>query len=205
MKSSLDYNPLFIPPVLNDLEKLASGDPETLDRYRKLGQSPENALERLVWRAFRMLGYQVEELGHMTPGERTPDGIAYAKRDHYAILIDSKIGSDGYSMGTDDRALIEYISTQAPRLESEGIESIYFCIISSRFKGDNQAGILRIRKETRAKNITFLRSGMLLRLVELKIQNPGITLANLHALFLRSEVIEDADIQRELGELIRYQ
>jgi hypothetical protein len=152
--------------------------------------------------AFRMLGYEVEELGHMTPGERTPDGIAYAKREHYAILLDSKIGSDGYSMGTDDRALIEYITTQAPRLESGGIDSIYFCIISSRFKGDNQSGVLRIRKETRAKNITFLRAGMLLRLVELKIQNPRITPANLHAIFLRSEAIEDADIQRELRELI---
>jgi hypothetical protein len=203
VKSSLDYNPLFIPPVLSDLEKLASGDPEIHDRYRKLGQSPENALERLVWIAFRMLGYEVEELGHMTPGERTPDGIAYAKRDHYAMLLDSKVGSDGYSMGTDDRALIEYITTQAPRLESEGIDSIYFCIISSRFKGDNQPAVLRIRRETRAKNITFLRSGMLLRLVELKIQNPRITLANLHAIFLRSELIEEVDIRRELGELIK--
>jgi hypothetical protein len=202
VKSSLDYNPLFIPPVLNDLEKLASGDSEIHHKYRKLGRSPDNVLERLVWMAFRMLGYEVEELGHMTPGERTPDGIAYAKREHYAILLDSKIGSDGYSMGTDDRTLIEYITTQAPRLESEGIDSIYFCIISSRFKGDNEAGILRIRKETRAKNITFLRSGMLLRLVELKIQNPRITPANLHAILLRSEVIEEADIRRELGELI---
>ena len=202
MKSSLDYNPLFIPPVLNDLEKLASGDPEIRDKYTKLGQSPENVFERLVWIAFRILGYEVEELGHMTPGERAPDGIAYAKREHYAILLDSKIGTDGYSMGTDDRALIEYITTQAPRLESEGIDSIYFCIISSRFKGDNRAGVLRIRKETRAKNITFLRSGMLLRLVELRIQNPRITPANLHPILLRSEVIEEADIRRELGELI---
>jgi hypothetical protein len=202
VKSPIGYNPLFIPPILSDLEKLAWGDPDTCEKHRKLGRDPEDELERLVWMAFRMLGFEVEELGHMAPGERCPDGIAYSRRDHYAILLDSKIGGAGYSVGTDDRALLEYIKTETPRLESEGIDGIYFCIISSGFKGDHQSAMLRIRKETRAKNVSFLSAGMLLRLVELKLRFPKIIPTNLEAMFLRSDIVQDADIQRELGDLI---
>lgn len=203
MKSSIGYNPLYIPPILSDLEKLAWGDIGTCEKYRNLGKNPENELEREVWMAFRMLGYEVKELGHTAPGERCPDGIAFARRDHYAILLDSKIGSAGYSLGTDDRTLLEYIRTETPRLESEGIDGIYFCVISSAFKGDNQSAILRIRKETRAKNISFLSAGILLRLVELKLRFPKIFPTNLEPIFLRSDRVQDADIQRELGDLLR--
>ena len=44
---------------------------------------------------------------------RVPDGLALAQDDNYAILWDSKIRKGGYSMGTDDRAIREYITTQS--------------------------------------------------------------------------------------------
>ena len=198
LRPELPYDTRFIPPIIADLEQLAFGNPAVTKKYRSAGRDPEDAFEIMLWVSFRMLGYEVEELGHTTRG-RDPDGIAFARRDHYAIIFDAKIRPDGYNIGTDDRAIIEYIKTQSPRLFREGIDSIYFSVISCRFIGDNQTPIMRIRKETNVKNVTLLRAGLLLRLVELKLKDPRLNPSRLEGLFLRTQEISVEDIEQELG------
>jgi hypothetical protein len=66
LKSALPYDPRFIPPIIADLDKLAYADPTTSQKYKGLGRSPEDEFEILLWLAFRMLGYEVKELGHST-------------------------------------------------------------------------------------------------------------------------------------------
>jgi hypothetical protein len=197
LKAELPYNPRFIPPIIADLERLACGDPTVVQECRNAGRDPEDQFEILLCICFRMLGYDVEELGHTTK-RRDPDGIAFARYDHYAVLFEAKIRSDGYSIGTDDRTIIEYIDTQSPRLVHEGIDSIYYSIVSSRFTGDNPTRIMKIRKETNVKNVTLLRAAFLLRLVELKLRDPRQTTGRLEGLFLRAQEISAEDIEQEL-------
>jgi|GEM_PF-6179323 len=47
-----------------------------------------------------------------------------------------KVRSGGYSLGTDDRAIREYIFHETERLKRQGIKNVYFLVISSRFKED---------------------------------------------------------------------
>jgi hypothetical protein len=197
VKPELSYNPRFIPPVIADLEELACGTPTVIKKCKDSGREPEHAFEIMLFLAFKMLGYDVEELGH-TAKERCPDGIAMSKRDHYAIVFDAKIRTEGYSIGTDDRTIIEYIKTQSPRLVHEGIDSIYYSIVSSWFTGDNPTRIMKIRKETNVKNVTLLRAAFLLRLVELKLRDPRQTTGRLEGLFLRTQEISAEDIEQEL-------
>jgi len=198
LKTELPYDPKFIPPVIADLERLAAGNLAVIKKYKSAGRDPEDAFEMMLWCSFRILGYDVEELGHKTR-RRDPDGIAFAKPDHYAIVFDAKIRSNGYNIGTDDRAFVEYIMTQSPRLLHEGIDSIYFSIISSWFTGDNRTPIMRIRKETNVKNVTLLKTALLLRLIELRLKNPKLSPSRLEGLFLRAEEISEQDIEQELG------
>jgi len=200
MQAPTPYNPLYIPPILTDLEKLASAEDDILSKLKRNGKDPEYALEEKLWQSFRILGFEVKELGHKAAGKRVPDGIALARRAHYAILFDGKMRGEGCYIGTEDRAIVEYIKRFSLTLEGEGIESIYFLIISSRFKGDNQSCILKIRKETSVKNIALLKVGLLLYLIELKLRYPSVTPIELEGIFLRSVEITKEDIDRELRE-----
>jgi len=197
LKAELPYDPRFIPPIIADLERLACANSKVVQECRNAGRNPEDQFEIMLYVCFRMLGYDVEELGHTTK-RRDPDGIAFSKRDHYAVIFDAKMRSDGYSIGTDDRTIIEYIKTQSPRLVHEGIDSIYYSIVSSWFVGDNQTPIMKIRKETNVKNVTLMRAAFLLRLIELKLKDPQLTLGRLEGLFLRAQEISTEDIEQEL-------
>ena len=81
-----------------------------------------------------MLGFDTKLLGQ---GQgRVPDGLALSLDDSYAILWDAKVRSEGYSMGTDDRAIKEYITTQSRELKRRrGLRNIYYFVISATFRG----------------------------------------------------------------------
>ena len=202
MKPPKPYNPLFIPPILADLQELALEESDIISKYRKVGKDPDYAFEEKLWLAFRILGFEVEEYGHKKRG-RFPDGVALSRRDHYALLFDGKIRKDGYYIGTDDRAIIDYVKRFSPRLEREGVESIYFLVISGEFRGDNSSCILRIRRETRVKNMTLIKAELLLYLIELKLRHPYLTPTQFEGIFLRSfEEIDKEEIDRELVQYL---
>jgi hypothetical protein len=114
-------------------------------------------------------------------------------------VFDAKIRSGGYSIGTDDRALTEYVDKYSPELERQGIDSLYLSIISSYFVGENDRRIVAIRKETSVKNVTLLKASLLLRMIGLKLKGAIPSLGVLEAVFLRPQEISSEDIDRELG------
>lgn len=202
MKPPKPYNPLFIPPILADIEELALEKTNIISKYREIGKDPDYAFEEKLWHAFRILGFEVEEYGYKVHG-RVPDGAALARRDHYALMFDGKIRKDGYYIGTDDRAIIDYIKCFSDRFEREGIEGIYFLIVSGEFTGDNLSCILRVRKQTRVKNVTLLRAELLLYMIELKLRYPHLAPTHFEGIFLRSgEEISKEEIDKELKQYI---
>ena len=119
----------FIPPVVSILPLLASRDQEIENLCINSGISIEKAFEEKIAILFKMLNYKVESLGQGYG--RVPDGIAICSEYHYAIIYDAKVRKDGYSIGTDDRAIKEYIFHESERMKRQGIKNVYFAIISS--------------------------------------------------------------------------
>jgi len=173
----------FLPPVVIDIPELAKGVQNTVERYKTLGQEPENVLEEKLWSFFRMMGFRVEELGHKLKGRRAPDGILPAPEFHYAVLFDAKIAADGYSISADDRKIIEYIKEYGGKMRKRGMDKIYFLIISSDFIGKFGDTISKIIKETAVMNVLLLRADVLLYMLEVKLQDPDITLNEIENVF----------------------
>ena len=78
-------------------------------------------LEEKVWVLGKMLGYDVEKLGHKVAGEARPDAIFISnKNPRYAILVDAKSTEGSYRLGTTYRALTDYVNHEFVRLEKRG-------------------------------------------------------------------------------------
>jgi hypothetical protein len=82
--------------------------------------------------AFRALGFAVRQLGQGKG--RSADCIALARGERYAVIIDAKVRAEGFVVGTEDRKLLEYAKRHSDDLRREGIERIYLCVVSSRFR-----------------------------------------------------------------------
>jgi hypothetical protein len=89
------------------------------------GTSLSKAFEKSIHAAFTILGYDTKLLGQGMG--RVPDGLAVEPDSSYAILWDAKVREGGYSMGTDDRAIREYVNTQSRELKRRrSLRNIYY-------------------------------------------------------------------------------
>jgi hypothetical protein len=173
----------FIPPVLKDFEALAS---------RTEGDSFE--FEKAVTAAFKMLGFQVDGIGQGKG--REPDAIARWMPTGFAVLIDAKSSSAGYSIGTGDRAIIEYIDKYDSKLRKEGIKRIYFVLVSSRFNGNSEKPLANIRKESSAKSVVLVTATQLLQILAKRIQEPfAFEVESIEELFFQGGILDDNSVR----------
>jgi len=189
----------YIPPVVAVLRHLAANDQSLEEQCRRAGTTVEKVFEERVAILFRMLGYDVEALGQGYG--RAPDGVAKSREYHYAIVYDAKVRREGYTMGTDDRAAKEYISSTGERLRKEGIKNMYFAVISSSFTGDHDDVIRDLKIETDVKEVLFVEASALLVLLEGKFRNPELTLGpdGLQRLLTSSGILSEADAREFVG------
>ena len=136
----------YIPPVVSILPRLANNDPELAKLCQAMGSSVEKTFENRIDVLFKMLGYETQALGQ--GHGRVPDGVAICREFHYAIGYDAKVRQQPYAMGTDERAIREYIYNLTDRLKKQGIKQTYFMIISSTFSGDHDDIIRSLKMET---------------------------------------------------------
>jgi hypothetical protein len=93
--------------------------------------------------------------------------------DSYAILWDAKARGDGYNMGTDDRAVKEYITTQSRELKKrQGLRNIYYLIVSSGFGDDYDDAIRSLKMETDVNEVCLVEADALVAMVEAKMRSP---------------------------------
>ena len=104
----------FIPPVVAILPRLAANDEALAEVCRQSGRTIEKIFEERLAIIFRMLGYETQLLGQ--GHGRVPDGVAICQEYRYAIIYDAKVRQGAYTMGTDERAIREYIANQGERL-----------------------------------------------------------------------------------------
>lgn len=171
----------FLPPIVADLADVAGREGDVEEEYAAQGRTLDVVFEDKLHHAFRMLGFDVEELGQ--GAGRQPDGVATAVRNDYAIIYDAKVRQDGYSIATDDRAIREYIETHARRLRDQGVQRIYFAIISSTFSDPDLGTLGEIRNTTEIENIVLLSAELFEELVVLRLREPYLNLDDLQVVF----------------------
>lgn len=177
----------YVPPIVSNLPAMA------------LDSDKSNDFERAVMLVFRMLGYQVDNLGQGTG--RQPDGVACAREFNYAIIFDAKSSKDGYALGTDDRRIAEYIQTHKKRLAKDGYRNLYFVLVSSGFRGDMRPAFQRIRQQTGVQSVVTLTAEQALQLLAHRIKNPlSFDLENLETVFMESGPLDDAGLRELLDQ-----
>lgn len=174
----------FVPPVLHDLEELAAGKGDNIE------------FEKKVTTAFKILGFLVEGLGQ--GHGREPDGVAKWREDGFAILFDAK-ATNAYTIGTTDRAIIEYINKYEPRLKKEGLKKIYFVLVSSAFAGESNSALSNIRRETGVQAVILMTAQQLLQVVAKRVAEPfSFDMSSFEELLLESGLISDENFAQFL-------
>lgn len=191
----------FVPPIVAVLPRLAAGGDEMDQAASASGVSVARAFEKSVHAAFTILGYETKLLGQGSG--RTPDGLALNFDDSYAIIWDSKSRTSGYSMGTDDRIIREYVSVQSRELTRRRmLRNIYYVIVSSCFKDDAEDTIRMMKMETDVSEICLMEADALVAIVDAKLREPiQITLGpdGLQRLFVNSGVLTAEQVHQLLG------
>lgn len=189
----------YIPPVVSILPRLAINDPEIASVCQEMGSSIDKVFENRVDALFKMLGYETESLGQ--GHGRVPDGVAICREFHYAIGYDAKVRQGSYTMGTDERAIREYIYGLTDRMKKQGIRQIYFMIISSAFSGDHDDVIRGLKMDTDAREILLVEASALVALLEAKLRDPLLTLGpeGIQRLLASSGVLKEADVREFVG------
>jgi hypothetical protein len=188
----------FVPPIVAILPRMARNEAPLRDAAKASGTSLERAFEKSINAAFTILNYETKLLGQ---GQgRVPDGQALSVDDSYAILWDAKARGNGYSMGTDDRAVREYITTQSRELKKRrGLRNIYYFIVSSQFADDFDDAIRSLKMETDVNEVCLVEADALVAIVDAKLRSPReVSLGpdGLQRLFSVSRVLS-ADIVRQ--------
>jgi len=190
----------YVPPIVAILPRMAWNEPALRETAKASGTSLERALEKSINAAFTILGYDTKLLGQ---GQgRVQDGLALDLDASYAILWDCKARGDGYSMGTDDRTIKEYIKSQSRELKRRrGIRNIYYFIISSKFADDFDDAIRSIKMETDVNEVCLVEAGALVAMVEARMRAPlQVTLGpdGLQRLFTVSSVLTAETVNETL-------
>jgi hypothetical protein len=188
----------YVPPIVEVLPRIARNEALLCDAAKASGTSLERAFEKNINAAFTLLGYETKLLGQGKG--RVPDGLALSLDDSYAILWDAKVRGDRYSMGTDDRAVKEYITTQSRELKKrQGLRNIYYLLVSSEFADDYDDAIRSLKMETDVNEVCLVEASALVAMVEAKMRSPReVSLGpdGLQRLFAVSGVLT-ADLVRE--------
>ena len=150
---------------------MARGEVGLAEAARQSGTSLPKAFEKVFHAAFTVLGYETKLLGQGMG--RVPDGLAIDHDNSYAILWDGKIRENGYGMGTDDRTIREYVSTQSRELKRRrSVRNIYYVIVSSQFHDDFDDLIRGLKMETDISEVCLLEAPALVAMVDAKLAEP---------------------------------
>ena len=189
----------YIPPVIAVLPRLARNDPELEAAAANSGTSIPRALEKSVHAAFRVLGYDCTLLGQ--GAGRAPDGRAVDHDHGYALLWDAKAYRDSYTLGTDDRAIREYLD-RGRREVPRSARNLYFVIVSGAFRDDCDDAVRSLKMDTGVSEVILCEADALVAAVDLKLRDPqAVSLGpdGVQRLFSASGKLTAADVRGLLG------
>ncbi|WP_233809012.1 hypothetical protein [Paraburkholderia sp. HP33-1] len=197
---SLQLPDSYVPPIISIIPRLALNDPLLERAAADSGTSIARALEKSVHAAFTVLGYDTQLLGQ---GQgRIQDGLAVSADHSYAILWDAKARQNGYTMGTDDRSIREYITTQSRQLKRHRhLRNLYYVLISSFFQDDFDDLIRGLKMETDISEVRLVNAEAIVAMIDAKLRDPNqLSLGpdGMQRLFCKSGILTADDVREEL-------
>ena len=161
----------YVPPVVAIISRMASNEADLVTAAKASGVALDRAFEKHINATFTILGYDAQLLGQ---GQgRVPDGLAIDVDNSYAVIWDAKVRADGYSMGTDDRTIREYIMTQSRKLKKRGsLRNVYYVIVSSGFADDYDDTIRSLKMDTDVSEVCLVEADALVAMVDAKLRDP---------------------------------
>ena len=178
----------FLPSSLQYLNVLARGE---MPPYEPPGSNVDLLFERRTADAFRCLGFEMKQLGQGTG--RKADSLAVAGREHFALIIDAKVRSNGYVLGTEDRKFLEYAKTHGKELQRQGIHSVYFVVVGPSLRQSDLEKLTgALANEPSIRNVDLLTATALMRMVEDSIRSRNsFSLNDLVKEFFGNKLISD--------------
>ncbi len=155
----------FLPASLQYLETLARGERPP---FESSDQAVATLFERRTADAFRCMGFEISTLGQGTG--RKPDALALASRERFAIIIDAKVRSNGYILGTEDRKFLEYARTQGSELKRQGFENLYFVVVAPSFREGDLKKLTEYLSDSPIRSVDLITASALMRFVEESIR-----------------------------------
>jgi hypothetical protein len=191
----------FVPPIVAILPRMACNEPGLEDAAKASGTNLPRAFEKSVHAAFTVLGYDTKLLGQ---GQgRVPDGQALEQDNSYAILWDGKVRAGGYTIGTDDRTIREYVQTQSRELKRRrSYRNIYYVIVSSSFPDECEDLIRSLKMETDVNEVCLMEAAALVAMVDAKLRNPlqlSLGPDGLQRLYCNSGILTADDVKEALA------
>ena len=176
---------------------MAVNDTDLQEAAQRSGSRLDRSFEKHVHYAFTILGYETKMLGQ---GQgRVPDGWAVDIDNSYAVIWDAKVRTDGYSIGTDDRAIREYVATISRDLKRRRrLQNIYYAIVSSSYRDDHDEAIRNLKMETDISEVCLMEASALVAMVDQKVRSPlDVSLGpdGLQRLFSTSGILSADDVQ----------
>ncbi|WP_124835734.1 hypothetical protein [Burkholderia sp. Bp9031] len=199
--SPLQLPDSYVPPIISIIPLLANNDPSLEALAKAAGTSISRAFEKSVHAAFTILGYDTQLQGQ---GQgRIQDGLAISADHSYAILWDAKARQNGYKMGTDDRTIREYITTQSRELKRRRhLRNLYYVLVSSSFQDDFDDLIRSLKMETDISEVCLVEADAFVTMIDAKLRDPNLlTLGpdGMQRLFCKSGLLTSEDVREELG------
>jgi hypothetical protein len=151
----------FLPASLQYFDVLARGD---LPPYESPDVSPSTLFEKRTADAFRSLGFEIQPLGQGTG--RNPDTIALARRERFAVIIDAKMRTNGYTLGTEDRKFLEYAVNNGKELLRQGFDKVYLAVVGSFFRESDLKKLTEYLSESPVRSVDMITATTLMRIVE---------------------------------------
>lgn len=155
----------FLPDCLQYLELLSKGQKP----YEHFAENVNTAFEKRCGDAFRCLGFDVQELGQGRG--RKADSLALAREDGFGIIIDAKVRTNGYVLGTEDRKFLEYAMTHSKELQRAGIPKIYLAVVGSEFRDNDLDKLTAYLAQSPVRSAVFITAEALMRIVEGSIRD----------------------------------
>jgi hypothetical protein len=155
----------FLPSNLQYLDVLARGERPP---FEPASLSLSTAFEKRTADAFRSLGFEIKSLGQGTG--RNADVLALALRERFALIIDAKVRTKGYELGTEDRKFLEYARNHGTELKRQGFDNIYFVVVGGGFREGDLKKLTEYLSGSPIRSVDLITASALIRLVEESIR-----------------------------------
>lgn len=177
----------FLPACLQYLDALALGQ---LPPFEDPATKVSTLFERRTSQAFTCLGFEVRDLGQGTG--RNADCLACASRERLALIVDAKVRSSGYVLGTEDRKFLDYALKHGPDLQKQGFDKIYLVVVAPSFRESDLRQLEGYLHDSPVRGVTLITAKALMRIVEDSIRERSrFSLADMSKQLFGNKIISE--------------